>query len=394
MQLKHGIHLAYCTNIHPAETWTETLGALERHTLRVRDRVMPARSPAEPYAIGLRLSDAAARELAQPAVLRAFRGWLERHGCYVFTINGFPYGRFHGTRVKEGVYRPDWSEPARLEYTCRLASILAALLPAAPPGCEGSISTLPGSFKGFQPPDDQQAAMRHNLWRCVEHLADCSGECGRAIHLGLEPEPLGLFENTAETCAFFERMDDECPTHLCEEWRNHLRLNYDVCHFACEYEEPDFDAFAARGIRISKIHLSAALTVRPGDAALGAFSDDVYLHQVVARQNDGTLHRYLDLPVALGTPSRVRETDWRVHFHLPLQWAPDPGEHQPLGTTAPSCVRALALLAGQPSLWRDLEIETYTWQVLPPFLRTLDVVEQIAGEYGWTLRTLKSVGLL
>jgi hypothetical protein len=116
MQLNHGLHLAYCTNVHRGETWAQTFETLERHTLVVRRRVAAGR----PYAIGLRLGARAAEELAQPAALTAFRHWLDAHDCYVFTINGFPYGSFHGTRVKEQVYAPDWSTPERLAYTQRL----------------------------------------------------------------------------------------------------------------------------------------------------------------------------------------------------------------------------------------------------------------------------------
>ena len=128
MKLTHGIHLAYCTNVHRGRTWAETLSSLEHHTLAVRRAVCPDR----PYAIGLRLSDAASRELAQPGTLREFRNWLARHRCYVFTINGFPYGDFHGTRVKEQVAQPDWSLPERLAYTNRLFDLLAELLPEGP----------------------------------------------------------------------------------------------------------------------------------------------------------------------------------------------------------------------------------------------------------------------
>ena len=400
MQLRHGLHLAYCTNIHPAETWAETFDALKHHTLATRARVM--NGSGAPYAIGLRLSDAASRELVQPEVLRMFREWLQENGCYVFTINGFPFGQFHGARVKEQVYRPDWSSPARLEYTQRLVTILADLLAVAPTGCEGSVSTLPGSFKGFRLNDEEQCAIRQNLWSCVEHLAEGSERCGRMLHLGLEPEPLGLFENTAETLAFFERMADECPGHLRGQWREHLGVNYDVCHFACEYEEPDFAAFAARGIRISKIHLSAALTAVPTLAsrtALQAFADDVYLHQVIARRADKTLRRYLDLPEALQAVPDTTENEWRVHFHLPLQWQPEPSLADdencgtPFGTTAAACTRTLALLAEHPTLCKHLEIETYTWGVLPPALRSRFVVDQLVGEYEWCFKNLRSVGL-
>ena len=96
--------------------------------------------------IGLRLSNQAARELAEPPTLLAFQKWLGQHGCYVFTINGFPYGRFHGGRVKEQVFAPDWSTRERLDYTNLLFDLLAQLVPA---GVEGSVSTLPGSFKEF-----------------------------------------------------------------------------------------------------------------------------------------------------------------------------------------------------------------------------------------------------
>ena len=136
MRLNHGLHLAYCTNVHRGETWPETFAALDRHVLAVRERVCPGRR----YAIGLRLSDLASRELSEPETLLAFRRWLDRHDCYVFTINGFPYGQFHNSRVKERVYQPDWTQPERLAYTCRLFDLLAALVPS---GVEGSVSTLP-----------------------------------------------------------------------------------------------------------------------------------------------------------------------------------------------------------------------------------------------------------
>src|SRR4029453_316001 len=133
MQLSHGLHLAYCTNIHRGETWAETFDALQRYTLAVRDRVCPN----APYAIGLRLSDQASRELSEPSALTSFRKWLEEQNCYVFTINGFPYGRFHGARVKEQVYAPDWTTPERVDFTNRLFDLLAQLVPQ---GIEGSVS--------------------------------------------------------------------------------------------------------------------------------------------------------------------------------------------------------------------------------------------------------------
>src|SRR5579859_1357386 len=249
MKLERGLHLAYCTNVHPGETWAETFASLNRWTLVVKDRLHSNGA----YAIGLRLSDLASRELSEPDQLLQFQKWLERHGCYVFTINGFPYGRFHGARVKEQVYRPDWTSPDRLDYTNRLFDLLARLLPA---GLEGSVSTLPGSFKEFIREPAQVQIIRDNLWSCVEHIAQLSEQTGHLLHLGLEPEPLGLFENSLETATFFDQLREQHQgdTRL----DRHLGVNYDTCHFAVEYEQPQpaISRLRAHGIRLSKIHLS------------------------------------------------------------------------------------------------------------------------------------------
>src|SRR6266566_4415370 len=204
MHLEHGLHLAYCTNIHRGEDWAETFDSLQRYTLAVRERVCPNK----PYAIGLRLSDQASRELSEPATLLAFQRWLEQHQCYVFTINGFPFGRFHGARVKEQVYAPDWTTGERVEFTNRLFDLLAQLVPT---GVEGSVSTVPCSFKEFIKTEEQIEAMQTNLWRCIEHIARLGEQSGRKLHLGLEPEPLCYLETSAEAAAFFERMRARRP---------------------------------------------------------------------------------------------------------------------------------------------------------------------------------------
>ncbi len=389
MKLKHGLHLAYCTNIHRGETWRETFDSLQNHTLAVREKV----SPTEAYAIGLRLSNRASLELSEAQTLLEFQRWLEKNGCYVFTINGFPFGQFHGTRVKEQVYAPDWTSPERLAYTNRLFDLLAALVPA---GVEGSVSTVPGSFKEFIQTDEQTKVIRENLWRCVDHISRLSHATGRTLHLGLEPEPLGLLENSAETIAFFERLraDHKNDARLDE----FLGVNYDTCHFALEFEEPRQAMADLRraGIKISKIHLSSALKTRPtgkARAALAHFADDVYLHQVIARDKNGRLTRFRDLPDALnpqpanGSPQASEE--WRIHFHIPLQ-APAAA---PFENTNDHLLGVLDLLAEDPKLCSHLEMETYTWEVLPPELKAHSVVEQLAAEYGWTLAQLTQRGL-
>ncbi len=378
MKLKHGLHLAYCTNIHRGEDWLQTFDSLQQQVLAVRRRVCPI----EAYAIGLRLSDQAARELSEPSVLAGFRQWLADEGCYVFTINGFPFGNFHGTRVKEQVYVPDWTTEERLEYTNRLFDIIAALVPE---GVEGSVSTLPGSFKKFIKDESEEQAIRDNLWRCVEHIAELSARTGKTLHMGMEPEPLGWFETSAETVAFFRQMEKEHPND--QRLWEHLGVNYDTCHLAVEYEEPHeaIGALRAAGIRISKLHLSAAIKTEPTDTVrtqLKAFEEDVYLHQVIERLPDDTLVRHCDLDVALAAETDAKE--WRIHFHIPLH-SPDADWFQ---STRDHIGGVLDLLKVDPKMCTHLEMETYTWEVLPEDMKNRDVVDQLAGEYEWTLAEL------
>ncbi|MBI3418113.1 MAG: metabolite traffic protein EboE [Verrucomicrobia bacterium] len=383
MKLKHGLHLAYCTNIHRGETWEQTFDSLKNYTLAVRDRVCAGK----PYAIGLRLGDQASRELSDSATLRGFQKWLAAENCYVFTINGFPYGRFHGARVKEQVYAPDWTTTERVDYTNRLFDLLAQLVP---PGVEGSVSTVPCSFKEFIKSDDQVRAMRANLWRCVEHIAKLSERSGRQLHLGLEPEPLCYLETSSEAVEFFEQFHAERPND--PRLAIHLGVNYDTCHLGVEFEEPQevVRRFQQHGVKISKIHLSNALKVRPtpeARAALKSFDDDIYFHQVIARSSDGIITRYKDLDLALVNAAN-RATDplseWRIHFHIPLHSRPT----ALFDTTADHLLGLLDIVREQPDLCSHFEMETYTWEVMPPEMKNRSVVEQLVSEYEWTLPKL------
>ncbi len=193
-----GSHLSYCTNIHPGESWDEIRGNLERYLPQVKRRV----SPDAPFGVGLRLSAAAAQSLGDPVAREQFAAFLRHENLYVFTINGFPYGPFHGTRVKADVYLPDWRDARRLEYTNRLADLLASWLE---PGADaaGSISTVPGAFK---PNALTAAAIDHivdGLLHHAAHLVGIERATGRHIVLALEPEPCCLLETIAETVAFF-----------------------------------------------------------------------------------------------------------------------------------------------------------------------------------------------
>jgi hypothetical protein len=313
---------------------------------------------------------------------------MDQHDCYVFTIIGFPYGRFHGIRVKEQVYVPDWRTAERLDYTNRLFDLLAQLVP---PGVEGSVSTVPGSFKAFIRSAEDVRSMRHRIWQCVDHVAALGERTGRRLHLGLEPEPMCYLETSEETVCFFDQLRDDRPGD--PRLSEHLGVNYDTCHLAVEFEEPAdvLARFQSRGIRVSKLHFSSALKVEPtaeSRKALAAFMDDVYLHQVVARAEDGTLVRYADLDLALEAASAVEPrtvaSEWRIHFHVPLHSRPT-GLFE---TTTNHLLGVLDALAAQPGLCSHAEMETYTWEVLPAELKVRDVVDQLVGEYEWTLAQL------
>src|SRR5680860_1318576 len=141
--LKNGYHLTYCSNIHPGESWAETYDNLKKFIPKIKQKI----SPDAPFGIGLRLSDNASRSLLIGNNLQTFKNWLEENQCYVFTLNGFPFGGFHNQSVKDRVHEPDWTTEKRLGYTLRLFDILTRLLPD---GVEGGISTSPLSYKYWQ----------------------------------------------------------------------------------------------------------------------------------------------------------------------------------------------------------------------------------------------------
>ncbi len=389
MRIGDDIHLGYCTNIHRGETWAETFAGLRDYTLRVKQRV----SPDAPYGIGLRLGADAAAELTADKVKREeFCRWLDDNGCYVFTINGFPYGKFHGTRVKEQVYRPDWTSSDRLVYTNRLFDLLDEI---APRGMAGSVSTLPGSFKEFISADPterakQVAAIHQNLIDCHRHIADLAERSGRDLHLGLEPEPLGQFETTPETVEFFEALCAAAEREgiAAADLKRTIGVNYDTCHLAIEFEEPGeaLQRLREAGIRVSKIHLSSALRLKPEAEALKrlrAFEDEVYLHQVVVSEGGEVVRRFRDLPDALDDATARTEKgealgeEWRVHFHVPIHAQPE----ALFGDTRDHISGTLATLADHPDLCSHFEMETYTWEVLPEAMRSPDVVDQLEKEY-------------
>jgi hypothetical protein len=355
--------ITYCSNIHPGESWEDVFASLRQHIPVVKAAI----SPDHPFPIGLRLSHQAVTELT-PAENARFTAWLRAHDCFVPTLNGFPYGAFHGQRVKERVYLPDWRSPERAAYTIRLADLLAGWLPES---MAGSISTVPIGFKEMLG-EENLPAVRRQLLAVLTHLQLLRDERGRQITLALEPEPGCLLETTEEVCRFFEAL--ALPPQL----SGFIGICYDCCHQAVEFETPasSLARLAEAGIPIAKVQVSSALSLaEPTAEVLKRFDEPRYLHQVVVRRSDGGLSRYTDLPEALEQHKAASGDEWRCHFHVPI-FSPGAGGY---GTTRAFLEEIL------PRLPDDvlLEVETYTWDVLPPELRCGTVTESIIREILW-----------
>lgn len=399
MNLGAGVHLTYCSNIHPGESWAEVRANLGRHAVAVRDRLQPAGD----FGIGLRLSARAAAELTDAATLAEFMAFLARERMYVFTINGFPYGTFHGQCVKEAVYLPDWRDPERLRYTNQLADLLARLLPAQA-GLEGSVSSVPGAYKPALGGAADVALMVEHLLLHVAHLVALRARSGRLVSLALEPEPNCFLETIAEVTAFFASdlhapravrrlaaltgLDDSAAARALHD---HLGVCLDLCHAAVEFEDATgcIAQLQAAGIRVLKMQISAGLRLPTLDAtalqALRRFDDPVYLHQVV-QQGPGGVQGFADLPEALATlPADVADTEWRVHFHVPIFL----DQLAPFSSTQAFIREVLALHRARP-VSAHLEVETYTWDVLPESFRSGSVDAAVARELAWVRSELNA----
>jgi len=386
------LHLTYCLNIHPGESWQENFDAIKQNTLVIRDKIAKGKA----FGLGLRLGFEAASQLIKTEEIQKFSQFLKDEDLYVFTINGFPYGQFHNTSVKEDVYKPDWQSSQRRDYTMMLADILARLLPE---GVNGSISTLPLSYKKWITNEQQTQQMVRMLSDVAVHLNAIFEKSGKNICAGLEPEPDCLIENTDEVIEFFskplintgvEYIERNYALGNAEEiLKRHIGICFDTAHLAVEFEDlaESYRKIKAASIQICKVQLSLALELEKTPQALDQlndFSDSVYLHQVKIQTKEGVILSYADMPKAIedAVPGR-----WRIHFHVPLFFT----EKGNLESTA-SCLGQdffRELLKGYTP---HIEIETYTFDVLPDFLRNKGVIESITKEYQWVLLQLEPKG--
>lgn len=376
------VHLAYCTNVHPAQTPAGILAQLDRYAGPVRDRL-----GWDTVGLGLWLPAATAELLARSrADLAELRQRLADHGLETVTLNGFPYRGFHDPVVKQAVYHPDWTGPERPAFTLALATVLAELLPADV--TRGSVSTLPLAWRDPWDPASRDAA-RRRLDELAAGLAELSDRTGRVIRVGLEPEPGCVAETVPQAVAALADTDPR-----------YLGICLDACHLAVAHEEPEaaVATAVAAGVPIVKTQASAALIAdepraAAGRAALEPFDEPRFLHQV-REEVAGTVHGRDDLAPAFaerdGLPG---EAPWRVHFHVPLHREPDP----PLRSSRPLLSRTLGtLFGGDHPVTDHVEVETYTWSVLPEKHRpqgTEGLVEGIAAELAWCREELLAQGL-
>ncbi|WP_214073679.1 metabolite traffic protein EboE [Mucilaginibacter sp. dw_454] len=396
MQTSTG-HLTYCTNIHPGENWPSHFAALKQNFPGIKKQL----SPDAPMGIGLRLSNVASVELDQFSNLTEFKQWLTDNDAYVFTMNGFPYGEFHHTAVKDQVHAPDWTTKLRVDYTQRMFRILFQLLPK---GMDGGISTSPLSYRHwYTTADELQEATSiatHNILLVAGALIKKYRETGVIMHLDIEPEPDGILETGEEFIAWYEQallpmgrsiiakqfdVDEDEAENLIKQ---HITLCYDVCHFAIGYEQHQdvIDKLAEKGIEVGKIQISAALkAVLPQDVderdgirdAFARFDESTYLHQVVAKKVNGKFIRYPDLPEALSDIDNPLVEHWRAHFHVPIFTE----EYGLVQSTQSDIIKVLEIQK-KSGFTNHLEVETYTWGVLPD-AKKLPINDSIARELNW-----------
>lgn len=376
------VHLSYGTNVHPAEDVDGLIDQMRRFGGGIRSAL-----DADLVGLGLWLpAEAASRLASRPDEVDRVRRVLSLHGLEIVTVNAFPYARFHAPVVKRAVYHPDWSEVSRLRYTLDCARVLAMLLPDD--AVRGSISTLPFGWRSPWYADRQQAAS-DNLDRLAEGLAKIEAEAGRPIRVGMEPEPGCVVETTDDAVERLAGVDTEF-----------IGVCIDTCHLATGFENTTEALAGLReaGLSVVKAQPSAALHAQEPAAdetraALAPYAEDRFLHQTRERRGRRVAGRD-DLGAALsGDRPLPGISPWRVHFHVPVHAELEP----PLTSTRADLVSALDGLVGGPRPVTDhLEVETYTWGVLPPELRPEDdagLIAGLAGELRWVADRLVELGL-
>ncbi|NLF94465.1 MAG: metabolite traffic protein EboE [Oligosphaeraceae bacterium] len=380
----HSCHLTYCLNVHPGESWQEQFQAVQTYPARIKKLL----GITQDFGLGLRFSASSAAFLrSHPAAIAEMRDFCAGEGLYPFTVNAFPYGEFHRQPVKRSVYLPDWSSPERLQYSLDAAAVLAQLLPAGLSW--GSISTMPLAYRGQMSTQALYAAIM-NLDQLVSALQILELESGKHISFGLEPEPDCLLDSCSSTVNFFEQIYWRYSRHAREVSSRYLGVCLDTCHQGVLGESPAdcLQKFSQAGISLAKVQLSAAPVFdRSGLSQAESFQDQVYLHQCSVRLQPGSRQsiRFPDLPEGLYFARQQQAPELRTHFHIPLTAGDDHGRSSTRTDLDDNFFRQIA----RQDL-RHLELETYTFAVLPQELRQLPLEQCLAADLNWCRNKLQS----
>ena len=392
MDLGKGLgHLTYSTLVHPADDWEQIWQSLNTYVPKVKERF----AGNQRFGVSLRLSAKSAETLVNSKAERdKLRKFLDDQNMYLYTVNAFVYGHFKGELVKEQVYEPDWRSEERTRYTMNVASVVADIAPA---DVMPSIQTSPLGFKPRVTGPEVVQRYTDNVLRVTKHLIELEAKTGVTVTLGLEPEPYCFLETTDETVDYFtnhlysgasaEKLAKISGLPIAEAiaaLRKHVGIVYDICHLAVEYEDitQSLQKLVDAGVPIVKLQEAAALhmpevTQQVVDT-LKRYSKTIYLTQTIEKR-DGKLIKYLNLEDAFAAWEKdPGPREWRTHIHVPV-FLDDLGQFR---TTRFAIADALKFHKQKP-LSRHLEVETYTWDMLPDSLKTGDIVEYVCRELDW-----------
>jgi hypothetical protein len=386
-------HLSYATLVHPGDNWEMMEQSLRTYVPKVKARV----SPNEPFGVSLRLAALSAELLVKDSKAReGLKRFMAENDLYLYTVNAFPYGAFKAdTIVKEQVYEPDWRSEERTQYTINVADVIADV---APEGVPASIQTAPLGFKPRVTGPEVITSYTEHVLRVVAHLVGIEKRTGKTVSLALEPEPRCFLETTDETIDYFRdhlytgpsaerlaKLADIPVSDAIGALRRHLGIVFDIGHQAVGFEDipVSLQKLVDAGVPILKLQEVAAMhmphVTDETIEALQRFAKTVYLSQTVEKK-DGKITKFLNLEDAFAaykTDPGPRE--WRTHFHVPV-FLDDLGGA--FGTTRFALEQALKMHKEKP-LSGQLEIETYTWDVLPEHLKTGDIVDYVCREIEW-----------
>jgi sugar phosphate isomerase/epimerase len=353
MRLRHHsgrmVNLSHSTILQSARDVRGVIEQLDRYASAIR-----ARLGADTLGVSLWLPPALAATLSVESRSRAqLKAELDARGLEVVTLNGVRYG--------DG--DPDWSSPARLEYTLDLARVLVDLLPDD--AVRGTVSTL-GLGRREDWNVDQDRSCTRLLARLSRGLAEVAWQNGRAVRVGFQPEPGGVLDTAAHTAAALATVDPE-----------RLGVCLDLANLACTWEHPEdaLDTLADNGISVIGVKIAAAVEARqPATAAgiLRGYVDPDRWHPVTTAGG-----RYVDdLARALDD---APPGPWRIRCRMPLHSAPP----SPLVATTDVARAALRhLLGGAYPATEYLDVDPGDWccQAAGPTGAVAAELEHVRGE--------------